>query len=143
VPAVVPSPNDLATNPATGLLAVPIPASATGADKEFYAYLNTLNGIPTTAGAATTFDGELNASTVTASTVKVFDVTGGLTEVVSSSITYAKTSDAAAPGRISIQPPAGGWKPGNTYAVAIIGGTTGISQPPKALRAVTRRRDII
>ncbi len=126
VPAVVPAPNDLATNPATGLLAVPIPANATGADREFYAYLNTLNGFPTTAGASTTFDGELNAATVTASTVQVFDVTGGLTPVTSSAITYAKTGDAAAPARISIAPPAGGWKPGNTYAVAIVGGGTGV-----------------
>lgn len=126
VPAVVPAPNDLATNPATGLLVVPIPAGATGADREFYGYLNTLNGFPTTAGASTTFDGELNESTVNASTVRVFDVTGGLAAVTSSEIKYVKTTDAAAPGKITIAPPAGGWKPGNTYAVAVIGGGTGV-----------------
>lgn len=126
VPAVVPAPNDLATNPTTGLLNVPIPVSATVADREFYGYLNTLNGFPTSAGASTTFDGELNAASVGASSVKVFDVTGGLTEVTPSAITYSRTGDAAGPGKVSVQPPLGGWKPGNTYAVAIIGGANGV-----------------
>ncbi len=126
VPAVVPSPNDLATNPATGLLAVPIPATASAVDAEFYRYLNTLNGFPLTSTASTTFDGELNESTVSPSTVKVFNVTEGLTEVTPSAITYVKTGDATAPAKINITPPVGGWKAGNSYAIAIIGGSTGI-----------------
>ncbi|MBS1150085.1 MAG: Lipase-like protein, partial [Myxococcaceae bacterium] len=126
VPAVVPSPNDLATNPATGLLAVPVPANATAADKEFYKYLNTLDGFPLSSGASTTFDAELKASTVGPSSVKVFDVTDGLSEVTPSGIANVQTGDAAAPGKIAIAPPSGGWKPGHTYGIAVIGGNSGV-----------------
>src|SRR5258706_7807064 len=79
---VVPTPNDLATNPATGLNVVPVPAGATGADKAFYAYLNSLNGFPTSAGATATFDGPLDsASAVTAEAVHVYDVTSTYAKV--------------------------------------------------------------
>jgi hypothetical protein len=124
IPPIVPTPNDLATNPATGNLAVPIVGTA--ADKEFYAFLNTLNGFPASAGAAATFDGELNGSTVGASSVKVYDVTNSLAEVTPSAIVYTSTGDATVPGRIDVAPPTGGWTPGHTYAVAIIGGDKGV-----------------
>ncbi len=126
VPAVVPSPNDLATNPKTGLLAVPIPASASDVDVEFYNYLNSINGFPLSAGASTTFDGELSAPSVGAGSVKVLNVTEGLTEVTPSSIAYVKTGNAEAPGRINVGAPSGGWKAGNTYAIAVIGGANGV-----------------
>ncbi len=119
VPPVVPTPNDLATNPKTGTLAVPIVGS--DADKEFYKFLNTLNGFPASAGATATFDGELNATTVGADSVKVFDVTNSLSAVTPSAIGYTSTGDATVPGRVNIAPPMGGWIPGHTYAVAIIG----------------------
>ena len=126
VPAIVPSPNDLATNPATGLLAVPVPANASAVDKEFYAYLNTLNGFPLSSTAATTFDGELAENSVTADTVKVYNVTENHAVVTPSAITYVRTGDANVPARINVSPPVGGWKAGNTYAIAVIGGDKGV-----------------
>ena len=126
VPAVVPSPNDLATDPATGLLAVPIAENASAIDREFYTYLNTLNGFPLSATASTSFTGLLDAATVNASSVRVFNVTDGLTDVTPSAITYVDTGDAAVPARINVSPPAGGWKPGNQYAIAVIGGGSGV-----------------
>ncbi len=124
VPPVVPTPNDLATDPSNGNLAVPI--VGTPADQEFYKYLNTLNGFPASSGATATFDGELNATTVTSSSVKVLDVTDALSAVTPSSIAYSSTGDATVPGRIDIAPPAGGWMPGHTYAVAVIAGANGV-----------------
>ncbi len=125
-PAVVPSPNDLATNPATGLLVIPLPDKTTAADREFYAYLNTLNGFPLGTSATATFTGALQESSVNASSVKVFNITEGMVEVTSSAITYATTPGAASAAKISVAPPVGGWKPGNSYGVAILGGTTGV-----------------
>lgn len=125
-PSVVPSPNDLATNPATGLLAVPIPADASGADKAFYGWLNTLDGFPAAAGASTTFDGKLDAASVVAGTsVRVFDLDAS-NAAVTTTVAYADRDDEAAPGVISVAAPAGGWTSGHRYAVAVIGGASGV-----------------
>lgn len=125
-PSVVPSPNDLATNPATGLLAVPIPATASGADKAFYGWLNTLNGFPAAAGASTTFDGKLDAASVVAGTsVRVFDLDAS-NAAVTTTVAYADRDDEAAPGVISIAPPTGGWTSGHRYAIAVLGGANGV-----------------
>ena len=56
-PPVVPTPNDLATDPTTGLLVVPPPPNASAADIEFAAYLSTLNGFPSDTPAQATFTG--------------------------------------------------------------------------------------
>lgn len=125
-PSVVPSPNDLATNPATGLLAVPIPAGASGADKAFYGWLNTLDGFPAAAGASTTFDGKLDAASVVAGTsVRVFDLDAS-NAAVTTTVAYADRDDEAAPGIISVAAPTGGWTSGHRYAVAVLGGANGV-----------------
>lgn len=124
VPAVVPSPNDLATNPATGTLAVPVPADASGADKAFYEWLNTLNGFPAAATASATFSADLDPASVTAQTVRVFDLDDSNAAVTST----LKVTPAADPAfaTLSISPPTGGWTGGHRYAVAIIGGANGV-----------------
>ncbi|MEW5740551.1 MAG: hypothetical protein AB1938_16605 [Myxococcota bacterium] len=127
-PSVVPSPNDLATNPATGLLAVPIPPTASGADKAFYGWLNTLNGFPAAATAVTTFDGKLEASSVVAGTsIKVFDTSASNADVTTT-VTYADVDVEGDPvkGRLSVSAPTGGWVSGHTYAIAVIGGANGV-----------------
>lgn len=125
-PPVVPSPNDLATNPETGLLAVPIPPGASGADKAFYRWLNTLDGFPAAAGASTTFDGRLDAASVVAGrSVRVLDLDASNAEVTTT-VVYADRDDEAAPGVISVAPPAGGWTSGHRYAIAVLGGANGV-----------------
>jgi hypothetical protein len=123
-PAVVPAPNDLATG-ADGKLSVPVPAGASGADKAFYAWLDTLNGFPTVATATVTFDGNLAGASVTASSVKVIDLTLS-NAAVTSSVAYADTGDTTAPGLVTVQPPTGGWTAGHRYAVAVVGGANGV-----------------
>ena len=125
-PSVVPSPNDLATNPTTGLLKVPVPAGASGADKAFYAWLNTLDGFPSSAGASTTFDGKLDAASVVAGTsVRVFDLDASNADVATT-VAYADQDVEAAPGIVKVAAPAGGWVSGHRYAIAVLGGANGV-----------------
>lgn len=122
---VVPSPNDLATNPTTGLLSVPVPTDASAADKWFYGWLNTLNGFPAAAGASVTFTHPLDPATVTAATVRVLDLSANNATVDVTRV-YTDSTNVAAPGQVAIAPPVGGWTPGHRYAVAIIGGVNGV-----------------
>ncbi|MFT3839260.1 MAG: hypothetical protein QM723_19920 [Myxococcaceae bacterium] len=124
-PPVAPAPNDLATNPKTGKLAIPLADDASAADQEFAAYLDTLDGFPGGATAATTFDAKLSAASVTADTVKVLDL-GDNSEVSGYVAAYADTGDSTAPGLVTINPPATGWLPGHTYGIAILGGDSGV-----------------
>ncbi len=124
-PPVIPTPNDLATNPATGLLAVPVPASASGADRAFYEWLNTLTGFPAAASATATFSGALDATSVSSATVKVIDLSNA-NAAVTTTLTYADQTDVVAPGLLTVSPPTGGWTPGHSYAVAVVGGASGV-----------------
>ncbi len=124
-PPVVPTPNDLVTDPATGLLSVPVPAEASAADKWFYDWLNTLNGFPAAVGASVTFSQQLDPTTITSSTVRVFDLTANNAPVEATRV-YSDSTSTAAPGQLAISPPVGGWTPGHRYAVAIIGGVNGV-----------------
>lgn len=134
--SIIPTPNDLLTNPATGNTQVPIAASASGADKAFLGYLNQLNGFPASSGGVTTFDAPIDEASVTDQSVRVFDVTDGfkpvtVNRVVSefeSAITPAPTDGGATTatfGRLGIAAPTG-WIAGHTYAIAIVGGSGGV-----------------
>ncbi len=71
---IVPIPTDLARDPKTGLLAVPVADETQNPSQaEFDRYLNTLDGYPDTATASACFAGELNIDTV-ASAFKVLQL---------------------------------------------------------------------
>lgn len=124
---VLPTPNDLATDPATGLLTrVPIPDDATGADRAFLEYLRSLNGFPSSATAQATFDGDLQPDSVSAATVKVFDVTANHAAVPDAGIAYVETDADPVKGTVAVSPPSTGWVPGHTYAVALLAGPGGL-----------------
>lgn len=72
---VLPLPNDLALDAATGLLAVPDGERDTAAQRELNAWLRTLDGFPTTATPSLTFSGPLDASSVSPTSVRVLDMT--------------------------------------------------------------------
>src|SRR4051812_48937109 len=74
-PPVVPLPNDLATDPATGLLHVDPNPDATDADKAFIGYLNTLNGFPANSTATAAFTAPIDPASVTPESVRVLDLT--------------------------------------------------------------------
>jgi len=123
-PAVVPTPNDLAIDPATGLVNAPIDPSAPAAQQEFTRdYLNTLNGFPTSVTASTKIV-DLDKATVNTSSVRFIDLLKGTpiaTPDVTPTIAYDEDTD-----QLVIAPPAAGWPKGGQYAVALVGGANGL-----------------
>ncbi|MFL5347339.1 MAG: hypothetical protein ACJ8AT_21350 [Hyalangium sp.] len=126
-PPVVPLPNDLATDPATGLLHVDPNPDATDADKAFIAYLNTLNGFPANSTATATFTAPIDPASVTPESVRVLDLTDGNAPVAGVTRSYTdQPGDPANPGLISLTAPGNLWLPGHIYAVALLGGEHGL-----------------
>lgn len=123
-PPLVPLPNDLATDPKTGLLAIAAPKSGSAIDAEFAAYLSTLDGFPPSSPATAQFDGQVAAASVAASSVRVFDLTDGNAAVEGTARHLLAVDDVRS--GLQVDPPAGGWKSGHTYAVALIGGAQGL-----------------
>jgi hypothetical protein len=128
-PPVAPVPNALAMNPTTGLLEVPLPPDASAADREFAAYLDTLNGFPADTPGTTAFGGKLDATTVTLNNVVVWDLTAGQAPVRGvgpATPVYVEPTSGTPASEIVLPPPAGGWTAGHTYAVALVGGGDGL-----------------
>ncbi len=123
-PPVVPSPNDLAINSATGLVNAPVSSAAPAAEQEFTRdYVNTLNGFPASITVSTTVK-DLDPSSVDTKTVKIIDLYEGtpLSRPVPANIAIAYNEDT---DRINILAPTG-WPKGGRYAVALIGGPAGL-----------------
>ena len=66
-PPVVPAPNDLAIDPVTGKVVLPLPAGASGADQELVEHFSHLDGFPADSSASATFTGEVDPATAPAS----------------------------------------------------------------------------
>ncbi|MFL5320395.1 MAG: hypothetical protein ACJ790_12115, partial [Myxococcaceae bacterium] len=116
---VVPTPNDLAIDPVTGLVALPDAPNATAAEKEFNKYLRTLDGFPTAATATATFDGDLDPATVTTEHVRVFDAT----DATAKELTPTEVKWDAASKAITVKAP---WERARTYVIALVGGDNGL-----------------
>ena len=123
-PAVVPTPNDLAIDSATGLVNAPIDPSAPAAQQEFTKdYLNTLNGFPVSVDGVHE-DCRPGQATVNTSSVRFIDLLKGTaiaTPDVTPTIAYDEDTD-----QLVIAPPATGWPKGGRYAIALIGGANGL-----------------
>ncbi len=123
----VPTPTDLIKDPLTGLLAIPATAAtAPAAQKEFDAYLRTLDGFPTGSTAEVRFSGKLLDSSVVADkSVVVLDVTNkkSVTRVTGLTLTYTAASDGTS--RVTIKNPKG-WTRASTYALYVLGGAGGV-----------------
>jgi dienelactone hydrolase len=123
-PAIVPSPNDLAIDPTTKLVAAPVNPNAPPAEQEFTRdYINTLNGFPPTV-IASALVADAKPETVNADTVKVIDLYAGTILARPAATTIAYNADLDQVRVIPPQPQ--GWPKGGRYAVAIIGGDRGI-----------------
>jgi hypothetical protein len=118
---VVPLPNDLAKDPTTGKIHVPPSPTDTPAQKEFNEqYLGTLDGFPYESTASVTVSGDLKPDTVTAMNILAVDITTPTAPApVAITPTYADK-------KITIAPPPGNWLRGHHYAVAVVGGPTGV-----------------
>ncbi|MCY1018877.1 hypothetical protein [Pyxidicoccus sp. MSG2] len=123
-PAIVPSPNDLALDAKTGLVAAPINPNAPEAEQEFTRdYVNTLDGFPTAISASTTVK-NLDPASVTPNTVKILDLYAGtpLSRPVPANVVVGYNEDT---DKINVIAPTG-WPKGGRYAVALVGGENGL-----------------
>ncbi|MDY7230067.1 hypothetical protein [Hyalangium rubrum] len=122
---VVPTPNDLAINQDTGLVNAPINPSASAAEQEFTRdYLNTLNGFPTSAPATAKLV-DLDPATINENTVLFIDLLKGTAiakpEVTPKARVYNEETDT-----LAVLAPDTGWSKGGQYAIALIGGESGL-----------------
>jgi hypothetical protein len=114
---VLPLPNDLALDPDTGKLDVTDPSDANDAELAVNAWLRTLDGFPATSPASMTFSAEVDPTTVTPSSVLVFDITTSPPVLLqNATVTYEGL-------KLSVSSP---WAPGRTYGVAVIAGDIGV-----------------
>jgi hypothetical protein len=121
---VVPTPNDLARDATTGLVVVPPTPGESAAQRELETtYLQTLSGFPfeSTAGAQTS--GDLDPGSVNAQSVLAIDL--GTTTPSFGPVAIAPAWSQ--PTRtISVAPPNGQWARAHQYAIAMIGGASGL-----------------
>jgi hypothetical protein len=123
---IVPTPNDLAIDPATGKVNVPASPADTPAQKEFNAYLNALNGFPQESTAQVLVSGPLDPTTVGPPNILVIDLTvlAGQSPATAFVDGFTSAYDPVA-GAIDIQPPPGGWLRKHRYAVQLTSGLKG------------------
>lgn len=124
-PPVVPSPTDLVQDATTGRLAIDQSLGVSDADRELITYLDTLNGYPPASTAAVTFTGKLDPATVTAQSVRVLDITDAAAPVpVTASLHGLEQPDVKdAPFMVTVD---ASWAPGHRYAIAVLGGASGV-----------------
>jgi hypothetical protein len=140
-PPAVPTPTDLAKDPATGLLKVPVADAATAqAQAYFDTFLNTLNGFPQSATAEVKFTAELDPASVTKDTVVVFDLSDAAKPARMDGLTLQAdllydTSGGTKASLVRIWNYAG-WKRGTSYAFFVRGGASGVKA--KDGKTVTR-----
>jgi hypothetical protein len=131
----IPLPNDLAVNPATGLLAAPTGCPGqVDADSEFTGdYVNHLNGFPTAVEGSVQFvGGTLDPATVVLgdNNVLFVDLTADEDATVTADAPSAIHYDSAS-NTLTFDPPADatsgqyGWQKGHRFAVALLPGVKG------------------
>jgi dienelactone hydrolase len=115
----LPLPNLLAIDPDTLLLDVADPVDANDAEKAVGAWLRTLNGFPVSSVATVSFSGALDTSTVSSTTVQLFDVTEGhAVALTPKQVSYDTDKKQLRLEHI--------WAAARTYAIAVLGGPTGL-----------------
>jgi hypothetical protein len=121
---VVPTPNDLARDPITGLVVVPQTPNESAAQREFEtSYLQTLAGFPFESTASALTSGDLDPSSVNAQSVLTIDLGATATSFAAVAISPAWSQ---ATRTISVAAPNAQWTRAHTYAVAMIGGPNGL-----------------
>jgi dienelactone hydrolase len=119
---VVPMPTDVLRDAVTQRLDLPVDdADLSDAEREFYTFLETLDGWSTAMSATVEFTGPINKTSVTADTLQVWKwsaVPQRLTDV-----TVTISDDAK---KVTIDPPRAGWERGARYVVLMRGGEAGV-----------------
>ncbi len=117
----IPLPNDLVRDAEQGRLAPPTREGQTDAEQAQTAWLNSLDAWGTTVPGSFRLSEPVDPASVSFNTVRVYQDTSPPTRVVGVTLTVA------ADGRsVGLEPPVGGWEPGGSYAVAVMGGNLGV-----------------
>jgi hypothetical protein len=118
----IPTPNDLVRDAAGKHLALPITADLPQAEQEFRAYLNGLDGFPTSTPATLHFTGDVKARSISNDTLVVWklDPQGAAPRSLEVQATYADTDHG-----LTLYPH-GGWEPGARLVIAVRGGKNGV-----------------
>ena len=119
---VIPMPTNVLRDEVTGHLDVPLDGDITDAEREFYTYLNTLEGWSTTMAATVEFTAPVDAATLTAQSVQVWQAAQG---AVTTPRRIEDVTITAEPTKLTIDPPRAGWERGATYFVLVRGGSSG------------------
>jgi hypothetical protein len=124
----IPMPNDAVRDAALGQLDLPNDtpeelARLTDAEREFYGYLETLDGWSSLMSATVELDGAVDPATVTPATVQLWRWTGA----AGAPVEDVRLSVAADGKKITLDPPRTGWLPGARYFIALRGGPDGIA----------------
>ncbi len=116
---LVPTPTDLAFDPATGRVSFDDAPDANEAQRQFNRYLRTLDGFPTSSAATATFSGPLNPTSVSSASVYVLDVTNeSAVRALDATVSYEPANRRV---RVSYS-----WEKSHTYTVALTGGSNGL-----------------
>jgi pimeloyl-ACP methyl ester carboxylesterase len=119
---VIPMPTDVLRDDVLGLLDVPIDDDATPAEREFFEFLNGLDGWSSAMQATVEFTGPIDPATVNGQTVQVWQFTPLALRVVDVTVTVDESAT-----KITIDPPREGWQPGGTYVALVRGGAQGVA----------------
>lgn len=120
----IPMPNDAARDAVAGKLDLPNDtekelARLTPAEKEFYAYLETLDGWSSLMTATVDFTGEIDPATVNQQTLQVWHWGDHPEQLLDVRVTVGDH-------KLYIDPPRTGWVRGDRYAVVLRGGNEGV-----------------
>jgi dienelactone hydrolase len=119
---VIPMPTDVLRDDEAGRLDLPADdADITDAEREFYTWMNTLDGWSTAMSATIEFTAPVNAATVNSDTLEVWKWNG-----VPQRVTDVRVSIAADEKKVTIDPPRFGWERGARYVVLLRGGEAGV-----------------
>ncbi len=132
----IPLPSDLLRNAKTGMLNLPVPASATTAEKEWIDYLNSLDGwLTSTPATLSLLDDLYSASVTPGQGLAVFEVPTSGAPVAATGMSASWDS---AEKTITLSRK-GGWKRGTRYVVAALGGAAGLKNAATKASSAPRR----
>jgi dienelactone hydrolase len=119
---VIPMPSDVLRDAAAGRLDLPVDdPGLSEAERELFAFFETLDGWSTGMPATIEMTGPINPATVTAETLQVWEWAGAPRRVPDLHVLVA-----ADERKITIEPPRSGWKRGARYVLLVRGGEAGV-----------------
>lgn len=119
---VIPMPTDILRDAEAGRLDLPADdEDLTDAEREFYAYLNTMDAWSTTMAATVELTAPIDPATITPETVQVWHWRGVPQRVDDARVTVSPDET-----KLTIDAPREGWERGGTYVVVMRGGASGV-----------------